>query len=160
MPPLRPLSPIWTEAAIKERLKEAADALRRLPPGLRRARLTGWPDVVRAASEAYGYGAAQTRPAAPSPAAITRMDETLGWLFCVDAEARRVAWARASGISWRKLEDIDGRSHVTLRRIHDRAVAAILRRLNADAIEAGQRLFAPTGVAGARSRVDRVYKIT
>lgn len=135
------MTAMWTEAAIKERLKEAADTLRRLPPGLRRARLTGWPDVVRQAAEAYGYGTVATRLAAASPAAITRLDETLGWLFCLDVEARRIAWARASGIAWRKLEDIDGRSHVTLRRVHDRALAAIRRYLNPGAVAAAERLF-------------------
>ena len=149
------MTAMWTEAAIKDRLKEAADTLRRLPPGMRRARLTGWPDVVRQAAEAYGYGTVATRLAAASPAAITRLDETLIWLFCLDVEARRIAWARASGVPWRKLEDMDGRCHVTLRRVHDRAVLAILRHLNPGAVAAADRLFAKK----TRSRVDRVYKI-
>lgn len=131
----------WTEAVIKERLREAADTLRRLPPGVRRQRLSGWPDVVRQAAEAYGYGTAVARLAAASPGAISRLDETLNWLFCLDLEARRIAWARASGVPWRKLEDVDGRCHVTLRRVHDRAIAAILRHLNPGAVAAAERLF-------------------
>jgi hypothetical protein len=136
------MTAMWTEDAIKDRLKEAADTLKRLPPGTVRQRMSGWPDVVRQAAEAYGYGAATTRLAAASPAAISRLDETLAWLFHLDIESRRIAWARASGVPWRKLEDVDGRSHVTLRRVHDRAIRAILRRLNPAAAAAADRLFA------------------
>ncbi|MBM3597341.1 MAG: hypothetical protein FJX35_03955 [Alphaproteobacteria bacterium] len=124
------MTEFWTEDAVKARLAEAADTLRRLPGGVMRARLTGWPEVVRAAAEAYGYDGARMRPAAPGPAAISRMDEALAWLFALDLDARRIVWARAGRVSWRRLEDMDGRSHVTLRRVHDRAMAAIARALN------------------------------
>ncbi len=120
----------WTPELVKARLAEAADTLRRLPSARIRARLTAWPDVVQSASTAYGYEAARTRPAAPTPEAISRMDETLGWLFWVENEGRRLLWARAMGVPWRRLEDLDGRSHVTLKRAHDRLLDEIARRLN------------------------------
>ena len=121
---------IWTPELVKARLAEAADTLRRLPSARIRARLTAWPDVVQSASTAYGYEAARTRPAAPTPEAISRMDETLAWLFWVENEGRRLLWARAMGVPWRRLEDLDGRSHVTLKRAHDRLLDEIARRLN------------------------------
>lgn len=74
----------YTPELVKARLAEAADTLRRLPSARIRARLTAWPDVVQSASTAYGYEAARTRPDAPSPDAISRMDETLAWLFRVE----------------------------------------------------------------------------
>ncbi|MFO7481293.1 DUF6362 family protein [Oceanibaculum nanhaiense] len=120
----------YTPELVKARLAEAADTLRRLPSARIRARLTAWPDVVQSASTAYGYEAAQTRPAAPTPEAISRMDETLAWLFWVENEGRRLLWARAMGVPWRRLEDLDGRSHVTLKRAHDRLLGEIARRLN------------------------------
>ena len=99
-------------------LKEAADTLRRLPRGLAKPRLSSWPEVVRdSVSLLAASDAAVRRPAPPSPQAIDRMDRTLGWLLSCDEEARRLVWARATGISWRRLEDMDGRSHVTLRKI-------------------------------------------
>lgn len=106
-------------------LREAADTLRRLPRGLARPRLSSWPEVVRdSASLLASSESAVRRPSPPSPQAIDRMDRTLEWLMACDEEARRLVWARAMGISWRRLEDMDGRSHVTLRKIvargHDR----------------------------------------
>ncbi|SDF58733.1 DUF6362 family protein [Thalassobaculum litoreum] len=106
-------------------LREAADTLRRLPRGLARPRLSSWPEVVRDSASLFASSQdAARRPSPPSPQAIDRMDRTLGWLLACDEEARRLVWARAMGISWRRLEDMDGRSHVTLRKIvargHDR----------------------------------------
>lgn len=106
-------------------LREAADTLRRLPRGLARPRMSSWPEVVRdSASLLAGSEASTRRVSPPSPQAIDRMDRTLAWLLTCDEGARRLVWARAMGISWRRLEDMDGRSHVTLRKIvargHDR----------------------------------------
>ena len=127
---------LWTPELVKARLAEAADTLRRLPSARIRARLTAWPDVVQSAATAYGYEAARTRPAAPAPDAISRMDETLSWLFWIGNDetgkaGRRLLWARALGVPWRRLEDMDGRSHVTLKRVHDRLLGDIARRLAA-----------------------------
>lgn len=97
-------------------LREAADTLRRLPRAVARPRLSSWPAVVRD-SAAVLVGAETGRRAPPPPQAIDRMDRTLGWLLSCDDEARRLVWARATGVSWRRLEDLDGRSHVTLRKI-------------------------------------------
>ncbi|KZD12527.1 DUF6362 family protein [Oceanibaculum pacificum] len=123
-------APLWTPEAVKARLAEAAEALRRLPSARLKARLSAWPDVVQSSAEAYGYDSAGMRPAAPGPAAISRMDETLGWLFWLEAGARRILWARAMGVPWRRLEDMDGRSHVTLKRVQDKALATLAMRLN------------------------------
>ena len=120
---------LWTPELVKARLAEAADTLRRLPSARIRAKLTAWPDVVQSASTAYGYEAAHTRPAAPSPEAISRMDETLAWLFWIETDGRRLLWARALGVPWRRLEDLDGRSHVTLKKLHDRLLGEIAQRL-------------------------------
>lgn len=114
---------------IKRHLKEAADTLHRLPRAYAKPRLSAWPDVVRN-SHSLESATGRTRPAAPSPAAIDRLDESLAWMFACDPEQRKIVWARACGVPWRKLEDIDGRSHVTLRRIEDRGLAAIRVRLS------------------------------
>lgn len=118
------------EAAIRAALEEAAETLRRLPAGLRRPRLTSWPDVVRDSATLLAPSAAgRPRPAVPTPGAIDRMDRALTWLLACDPEARRLVWARACRVPWRRLEDLDGRSHVTLRRIVDRGHDQIRRRI-------------------------------
>lgn len=114
-------------------LREAADTLRRLPRGVAKPRLSSWPEVVRdSVSLLAAADGAGLRPPPPSPQAIDRMDRTLVWLLSCDEEARRLVWARATGISWRRLEDMDGRSHVTLRKIVARGHDQIRALLAAD----------------------------
>jgi hypothetical protein len=138
----------WTADDVRYRLIEAAATLRRLPlpprslPAEVRA---AWPDVVTSTLEAYGYAAPRRgRPPAPEPQAIRRLDETLGWLLWLDEEARRLVWARACGITWRRIEDRDGRCERTLRTRMAEAIALIQRRLNTE----NKKTLA--GVAGKR----------
>ncbi len=126
--------PLWDRAAVKTRLEEAAETLRAMTLNCRDrpARVaSGWPDVVRQSCEAYGYSEVRVRPPAPPPARISRADEAVTWLLWLTDAERRVSWARASGITWRRLEDIDGRSHVTLRKIQSSALECICKHLNA-----------------------------
>jgi hypothetical protein len=114
----------------KSRLMEAADALRRLSmngikPGALRSQ---WPDVVYRAEEAYGWTAERMRPPRPTPAQITRMDEAIRWLLWLDGEERKIVWARSMGLSWRRIEDLDGRSIRTLQTVFSGALRRILAR--------------------------------
>ena len=111
----------------KRRLVEAADALRRLSMnGLKPSRLRSqWPDVIHCIEEAYGWTSGPMRPPRPSPGEITRMDEAIGWLLWLNVDERKVVWARSMRLSWRRIEDMDGRSIRTLQNIH----AAALRRI-------------------------------
>jgi len=127
----------WTPLDVRYRLAEAADTLRRLPmpargrpPRAAQALAARWPDTVLAAIDAYGYGRTRLRPAAPAPHDIRRMDEALCWLWWIEGERRRIVWARACGVPWRRLEDIDGRSDRTLRARYQTGIAAIAWRLN------------------------------
>ncbi len=112
-------SALWTGESIGRRLAEAAETLRRLPRVELRNRMTAWPDVAQDSARywlGYGRELATARPAAPSPVAIREMDEVLGWLLLISAADRKLAWARASGFTWRKLESMDGRSRTTLQK--------------------------------------------
>jgi hypothetical protein len=72
------------------RFEEAADVMARLPndrvPGLYGL----WPRIVSAT-------VTSGRPAAPSPKAIDRMDEVVGWLCWLEPEERRLVWLRRRG---------------------------------------------------------------
>ncbi|MFN4281182.1 MAG: DUF6362 family protein [Alphaproteobacteria bacterium] len=128
------ISKFWTLAEIEARLEEAAKTLVALKLTIRdipSRQLVRWPEVVRGALDAYGFTPQRPRVAAPSPAAIDRADETVAWLLWMSAEERRIVWARACKIAWRKLEDLDGRSHTTLRKVRVAGLDAILARLNA-----------------------------
>lgn len=120
-------------AMVKARLVEAAATLKRMKVerwDYPSQRLAWWPDVVRRASEAYGYYEPDTLAGAPDPAAIDRMEEVLGWLLWLAEDGQqRLVWARAERLTWRQLETRDGRSRETLRKAHDKALAVIVGHL-------------------------------
>lgn len=134
-PPAAPAGPHpWGAGEVRARLKEAAAVLRALAlTGRDRpAKLAAhWPEVVRDGFEASAAAPMRNRPPAPRPAAVTRADAAVAWLYWTEAAERRVLWARALGVPWRRLEDMDGRSHTTLRKVEAAGCEAICRRLNA-----------------------------
>ncbi len=72
----------WSESEIEERIEEAVETLKRIPvPDIQRS-VTRWPDFVHDTHEAYGYAAFRAPRAPAAPDAISRLDETLGWLRC------------------------------------------------------------------------------
>ena len=104
----------WTPDAVRDRLAEAALALKTAAVG-RSAPLdvwTKWPAaIVHDHNEAYGYDEAKAKPHRSSPAAISRMDETLSWVsrwlsreqcvrYGLADDAQAVLWLRATGRSW------------------------------------------------------------
>lgn len=128
----------WTAEEIRERLADAGDTLRRLPKpqGLERSLQSPWPDMLRDWL-AYGWDRTQVRRAAPSPQAITRLDEVLAWLHILSAPQRAVLWAReAERMSWPRVAFLDsqvnrqGRQIRQLRNIKEDAEARILAKLN------------------------------
>jgi Domain of unknown function (DUF6362) len=125
----------WTVGDVGYRLNEAAMTLHRMPMNRRdwpEVHWMVWPAVVRSAAEvfdSYGRRRAVTRPAAPAPENIRRMDEAVLWLLWLDDLERKITWARAEGYTWRELEDIDGRCHVTLRKVVRTSHERIVRKL-------------------------------
>lgn len=63
----------------------------------------------------------------PSPREITQADHLLQQVMRLDEEARRIVMARAMGVPWRRLEEMDGRSHTTLRKIEASALLTLIR---------------------------------
>ena len=98
-------------------------------------------DVVHTALEAYGWQAAVVRPAMPSAADISRMDEAFGWLAMVP-EAKyvlcRILGARAlvhpiTGrhlFPWRRIATMLGADHKSIQRWHGQGIELVLRGLN------------------------------
>ncbi len=112
---------------VKARLREAGRTRHRL-------RESGWtvPQEMRARWPAFlsDYPDPDKRTVAPvSAQAIDRMDEAFGWVLWLEDGVRQIVLARACGTTWRKLEDKDGRSRETLRKLHDEALAIIVARL-------------------------------
>jgi hypothetical protein len=142
-------APIDSETVIR-RLEEAGRTMLALPSGGYSTRLrTSRLDVVRSALENYGWdssgdhggrdsGAGQTRlrPPVPPAAAITRMDEAMGWIALIPADRyvlRRIVGARslvspATGrhlFAWRRLGLLLGADHKAVQRWHAQGIALI-----------------------------------
>ena len=116
----------WTPRRVAVRFEEAADVMARLPnervPGLYGL----WPRIVSATVTSGG-------PAAPSPEAIDRMDEVLGWLCWLEPGERRLVWLRAEGLPWKRITHRLGIGRTTAWQRWTMALLKIASRLNATA---------------------------
>jgi len=85
--------------AVIFRLEEAGATLLALPGSGWSTRLrTSSLEIVRTAIESYGWTTNRVRPPIPSPARITRMDETMSWISLIPVERyvlRRIVGARS-----------------------------------------------------------------
>ena len=122
----------WTESTIEERIHEAVDTLARVPAPTMRRRLSSWPDYIHDSREACGYSGFRPPRSPAAPDAITRLDETLGWLRWLPRDAQHILWSRASGLSWRKIARFAGKAPNTCRAWYLAALHYIAGRLNAD----------------------------
>lgn len=99
-------------------------------------------DVVHSAIDAYGWQTAETRirPPAPDSAAVSRMDEALGWIGLIPQDKyvlRRIVGARSlvgplTGrhlYPWRRLANVLGADHKAIQRWHGQGVAMIVSGL-------------------------------
>lgn len=133
------------------RLEAAGRTLLALPgtgysTGLRVSRL----EIVRSALEAFGAECGPVRPAVPSAAQISQMDEALGWISLIPVDTvargrpsgghvlRRIVGARALVgpiterhiYSWRRLGGVLGADHKAVQRWHAQAIGLIVAALN------------------------------
>ena len=121
----------WSESLIEARIHEAVDTLSRVPAPAMRRRLTSWPAYIHDTREAYGYTGFRPPRAPAAPDAITRLDETLGWLRWLPRDAQHILWSRANGLSWRRIARFAGKAPNTCRAWYLAALHYIATRLNA-----------------------------
>lgn len=124
------------------RLEEAGATLLALPhsgwsTGLRSSSL----EIVRAAIESYGWTSNRIRPAVPSSAQISRMDEAMAWLTLIPLDRyvlRRIVGARSLVhpiterhlFPWRRLATAIGADHKAVQRWHAQGIDLIVAKLN------------------------------
>ena len=128
-------------------LEEAGSTLLSLPTtGFSPALKTSSLPILREAAEAYGWSAAEVRPAMPSASRISRMDTVLSYLALIPQDRyllRRIIGCRAlvhpiSGrhlFSWRRLAEVLGADHKAIQRWHAEGIRIIifaLRRIAAE----------------------------
>ena len=93
----------WTASMVEARFEEAAYTLRRLPDTHVPGYFNTWPVVVRSVYEAFGWERARMPRIAPSPQAISRMEETFTWLTWLDPDDARIVWLRGEGVPWKPI---------------------------------------------------------
>ena len=123
----------WDAAAVEARLIDCAETIKRVRMrGVWPAMYgSSWPDIIQEFWDAFGWHDVEIAPAPPTAAAITRMDETMIWfLYIKQPRDRRIAWAKAFGVSDGKIARIIGQSRWTVRRRYKAALEAIIRVIN------------------------------
>ena len=93
----------WTAKMVEERLVDAAHVMRRLPPVRVPGYFNTWPEMVVEFADLVGQQPEPMRLPPPSPAAISRMEETLGWLRWLEAEDAKLVWARSDRTPWKAI---------------------------------------------------------
>ena len=93
----------WTPEMVEERLIEAASVLRRLPAPRKQGYFSTWPTMFVEFSDLVGQTPEPMRLPPPSPAAIDRMETTLGWMPWLEPVDAKIAWLRASGTRWKEI---------------------------------------------------------
>ena len=92
----------WTPSLVEARLAEAAYVLKRLPKEKVQGYFSTWPKMLYEFSDLVGQ---EPRPmrVLPSPAAISRMEETLSWTVGLDPIDGKIIWMRAYGERWKTI---------------------------------------------------------
>ncbi len=92
----------WTPSLVEARLAEAALVLKRLPEVKVQGYFSTWPKIFYEFSDLVGQ---EPRPmrVLPSPAAISRMEETLTWTVGLAPIDGKIIWLRAFGGRWKTI---------------------------------------------------------
>ena len=93
----------WTPEMVEQRLIEAASVLRRLPAERGQGYFSTWPRMAVEFSDLVGQTPEPMRLPPPSAAAISRMEQTLGWAAWLEPIDAKIAWLRASGTRWKEI---------------------------------------------------------
>ncbi len=95
-----------TATQIADRFEEAIITLRRLHvPGTKpKGYFSSWPEMVYTTWEILAQETRPLRLGAPTPDAISRMEEVLNWIWLIDStHDRQLIWLRAKRIPWKAI---------------------------------------------------------
>jgi hypothetical protein len=120
----------WTPACVEARLHEAADVMKRLPEVRVQGYYSLWPKMLAEFSDLVGQEPQRLKRPPPSPDAISRIEETLGWLRWLEAEDAKLAWARAERTPWKMICWRFGIARATAHRRWQYVLSVIVWRLN------------------------------
>ena len=122
----------WTVTDIADRFEQAVKTLRRMPPVIIKGYFNTWPPIVRTIVEQMQAEQEPLRRGPPSPEAISRMEETIQWIFLLDDEdERRLVWLRAERVHWKQICWRIGCGRTKAWQMWVMALLKIVTRLNA-----------------------------
>ena len=120
----------WTADDVADHFAEAFRTLRKLPSAAPRGHGSHWPQILRSARE---IAAMEPEPMRvwPSPAAITRLEQTFDWVLWIAEPERKLVWSRAARVPWKQISGELGCDRTTAWRRWQLALTKIAARLNA-----------------------------
>ena len=89
-----------TATDVANQFEEALLTLKRLPPVRVQGYFKIWPDIIHSPQELSMLEVQPMRVTA-TPAAITRLEQTLSWMYWLTIEERKLLWWRAARIRWK-----------------------------------------------------------
>ena len=121
----------WTADDVADHFAEAFRTLRKLPSAAPRGHGCHWPQILRSARE---IAAMEPEPMRvwPSAAAITRLEQTFGWVLWIEEPERKLVWSRAARVPWKVIAGEMGCDRTTAWRRWQLALTTIAARLNAE----------------------------
>lgn len=120
----------WTPQMVEARLAEAAGVLGRLPPMQVYGYTNLWPRLLVEYSSVICHRQRFLRLPPPEQAAISRMEETLGWSGWLQPVNSRIAWQRANGRRWKEICASVGLARAAAHEHWSYALCLIAWRLN------------------------------
>lgn len=121
----------WTVTDVADRFEEAVSTLRRMPPVRVRGYFNTMPEVIRTTAEILQAEKLPLRLGPPPADAISRMEETIQWIFWLDDEdERRLVWLRAAHVPWGPICRRMGFGRTKGWQIWSYALIKIMTRLN------------------------------
>lgn len=119
----------WTTTLVAKYIEEAMLTLRMLPLDTLQQYINAWPGII------YGPNTSPFRESKfakllVTPDAISRLDQALTWMRCVDSVERRLLWRRASNIPVKIICEEFRRDRTTLWRKWIAALGKISKHLN------------------------------
>ncbi|GAC1405549.1 MAG: hypothetical protein NVSMB6_00270 [Burkholderiaceae bacterium] len=120
----------WTIEAVAERLTDANQIARRLPPVRVQGYYNVWPVFVRTEYERMAGDDPPPRRFPPDPKAVDRMLEAMAWMQWLEQEQRHLVWMRAQRYSWSDIAKRNACSVSTAQRRWQSALSVLCKRLN------------------------------
>lgn len=120
----------WNKERVLERLEEAVDVMKRLPPVRVSGYFSLWPKIAPEFSDLVDREQPRMKRPPPPPDAITRAEETLLWLRWLELDDSRLVWMRLNRAAWKAVCWRFGTSRATAHRRWEYALSIIIWRLN------------------------------